>query len=310
VNVVTIDKPADRTEWLAARHPYFNASDAGCLYGVHPHRNLGDVVADKLQPEATDNGQTEAMERGQRLEPLLLEWFGDRHHCKVVTPDVLYVNGRLMATIDGEIVDDSESWVEAKTTSLRWDTVPDHVYWQVVGQAASTGKRVCWVVWFDADLRLKQHKIVVPQEHVDDVTDRATRFMEFIDLGMAPEGVELRADHLAKMYPAPTAGHFAELDDDGLVAVVEWEQCRRARLAAEKAETAAKDRLANLIRDAEGGQYDGRLICTWRANKPTERVDHKALEVAHPEIVQSFRREVPGPRVLRATGQLGEVVEL
>lgn len=305
MSVLTVPKPDDRTEWLKARHGFYNASDAGCLYGVHPFKNLGDVVADKLGPEPVDEGQTEAMERGQRLEPFLLQWFGDRHGIEVVTPNVLYVNGRLMATVDGDsdgLPDDE--WIEAKTTSQRWDSVPDHVYWQVVAQGAATGRQQCHVVWIDAEMKFKEAVVVPHEDHVADVLDRAQRFMDFIDLGMAPEGVELSTDALLRLYPAPVAGQFVDIDDEQWMAIVRWEQCRQARIAAEKVETEAKDVVARLIAENEGARYDGKLVCTWRANKATERPDWKALEAEMPEVVDKFRRLVPGARVLRATKDL------
>lgn len=301
---VTVPKPAIRGEWLKARHAFYNASDSGVLYSVHPFRNLADVAVEKLSPEPPDNEPTEAMDRGVRLEPVLLEWFGDRHGCTVTTPEVLYVQDRLMATLDGEIAGAGDEWLEAKTTSYYWPEPPEHVYWQVVGQAAASGRRRCHVVWLDASMRIQSTVITPDVEHIADVLDRSRRFMEFIDLGMSPEGVALTAEHVARMYPEPVAGRFTDLDDDGLQAVVLWEQCRRARLDAEKAEREAKDAVANLLLDAEGARFDGRLVLSWKANKPSERVDWKALEAEHPDLVAGFRRQVRGPRVLRALKEL------
>jgi predicted phage-related endonuclease len=300
----TIPKPSDRKEWLAARHGFYNASDAGCLYGVHPFRNLADVALDKLQAEATDDGETEAMERGTRLEPFLLAWFGDKHGVKVSTPDVLFVEGRLMATLDGEVPGNDLEWIEAKTTAHTWSSPPDHVYWQVVAQAAASGRRSCWVVWIDSDMRFKQHRIVPEPEHIADVLTRASSFMDFIDLGMTPEGVEMTADHLARLHPLPQVGQYSDLDDEGLQTILAWEQLRRSRIEIEKAEKEAKDAVARLIVDNEGARYDGRLVATWKANKASERPDWKALEADHPDLVSTYTREVPGPRVLRATKDL------
>lgn len=300
----TIAKPAERSDWLAARHGFYNASDAGCLYGVHPFRTLADVAVDKLADEPIDDGGSEATERGQRLEPFLLEWFGDKHGCKVTVPQVLHVEQRLMATLDGEIAGNDMEWIEAKTTSSTWGSPPDYVYWQVVAQAAASGRRSCWVVWIDSEMRFKQHRIVPAAEHVEDVLKRSAAFMDFIDLGMTPEGVEMSAEHLARLYPEPTLGSYADLDTDGLLAVTEWEQCRQARLAAEKAEKDARDAVARLIGDTEGARFDGQLVATWRANKPSDKPDWKALTADHPDLVASYTRSVPGPRVMRATKEL------
>jgi Arc/MetJ-type ribon-helix-helix transcriptional regulator len=309
MSLFTIPRPAERAAWLRERHPYFGASAAGALYGVHPHLDLADVVAEKMAPEPTDNGETEAMERGTRLEPVLLEWFGDRHGVKVVPSDVLYANGRLMATLDGEIVGDSESWVEAKTTRDTWDDVPPHVYWQVVAQAAASGKRgQCFVVWFDAELRLKEAAVVPAKQHVADVLDRVERFMSFLDLGMVPEGVEMTAEHLAVMFPAPEVGKWVDLDDVGRDAVVEWETARQERIAAEKRERAAKDAVANLLTDAEGGRFNGLPVVTWKANRPSERFSSKAHAQGAPDCHAAHTVMTPGARVLRSTKHLGEAL--
>lgn len=304
MSALTIPKATDRSTWLKDRHPFFNASDMGVLYGVHPHRNLADVAIEKLSDEPPDKPATEAMDRGVRLEPVLLEWIGDVIGLRVEVPDVLYVQGRLMATLDGVFVGNDDEWVEAKTTAYHWPEPPEHVYWQVVAQAAASGRTRCHVVWLDASMRIQRSVITPAAEHVADVLERAARFMEFIDLGMMPEGVELTAEHVARLYPEPVAGQFADLDTSGLEAVVLWEQTRQARLAAEKAEKDAKDAVANLLLDAEGARYDGRLVLTWKASKPSERPDWKALEADHPDLVAEYRRMVRGARTLRATKEL------
>jgi predicted phage-related endonuclease len=303
MSLTTIPKPADRTEWLRERHGYFNASDAGTLFGAHPYRSLADVAVEKLTGP-TDEAPTEAMERGNRLEPVLLEWFGDRIGATVITPDVLHVNGRLMATLDGEIIGAPSAWVEAKTTRQHWDEPPEHVYWQVVAQAAASGRERCHVVWLDASMTMSEVEVVPAPGHVEAVLEAAAKFMDFIDLGMTPEGIEMSAENLATLYPHPEPGKLVTIDDLGLAAVQRWEETRLARIDAEKAEKAAKDAVAAMVADAEGLTYDGRLVCTWKANKPSMRLDAKALEADHGDLVATYRREVPGARVLRVTKEL------
>ncbi len=300
----TIPKPADRVAWLQARHSYLTASDVATLYSAHPYRTLADVAVDKLgPPPREDNEPTDAMDRGNRLEPVLLDWFGDQHGVKVITPDVLYVNGRLLATLDGEIVGNDDELVEAKSTSQRWEEPPEHVRWQIVAQCAASGRRAGWCVWLDSSMRLQEQLIVPDPAEIADVLERSAAFMAFIDLGMTPEGVELRAEHIAAMYPEPDEGSTVELDNLGFCEVVAWEQCRQVRLAAEKAEADAKDVVARLLLDHEGARYDGRLVATWKA-VARQSLDTKALKAAEPDLVEKFTRAV-SVRTLRATGELG-----
>lgn len=302
----TIAKPADRAEWLAARFPFFNASDAGCLYNVHPFKSLADVAVEKLSGEPADEEQNDAMDRGVRLEPVLLDWIADDLGVEVVVPDRLFIRDRLMSTVDGEFIGNDEEWIEAKTSSHRHDEPAPYWYRQICAQAASTGRKRCHVVWIDSDLRFKSEIVVPDPDDVLDVLARANRFMEFIDLGMFPEGVELRASHLASIFPKPVDGKFVDVDDLGRDVISRWEAARQSRIAAEKAEESLKDEVARIVGDAEGVTHEGRLICTWKANKASERVDYRALEAAEPEVVSRFKREIPGPRVLRATKGLSE----
>lgn len=300
----TIPKPVDRGEWLKARHPYWNASDAAVLYSEHPFRSLADVAVEKLQPEPTDDGTNDAMDRGQRLEPILLDWIGDTLGCAIEVPQTLYINDRLMATLDGIPVGSDDTWVEAKTSSKRYDEPADYWMWQIAAQAAATGRSRCICVWIDADMRFKWEEVEPHPDHIADVLERACRFMEWIDLGLLPEGIELRSEHVAQMFPKPVDGKFVDVDDEGLDAIVRWEHARQARIAAEKAEAEAKDAVARIAMDAEGVRHDGRLVLTWKANKDSERLDVKALEANEPDVVARYRRTAPGPRVLRATKAL------
>ena len=304
MTALTIPKPANRLAWLRERHSYFNASDVACLFGAHPHRDLADVVADKLAPDVTDDGETEAMDRGNRLEPVLLDWLGDRLGVQMVTPDVLHVNGCLMATLDGEPVGDTDTWAEAKSTREYWDDVPGHVYWQMVGQAAASGRAEGWCVWIDADLRFKHAKVTPHPDHIADVLSRAEQFMCFIELGMTPEGVEMRAEHVAQMFPAPEVGKWATVDEVGRDAIAAWDEARLERIAAEKRERALKDEVANLLLDAEGAKFNGIPIATWRRNKPSDRFVVGKHAADAPDCHAAHTIEVPGPRVLRSTKEL------
>lgn len=242
------------------------------------------------------------MERGNRLEPMLLEWFADRHECTVYTPGVLYVNDRLMATLDGEVRGADDTWIEAKTTRQRWDGVPDHVYWQIVAQAAASGRTRCHLVWIDAELAYKDAEVVPKPEHVADVLERAEHFMSFVDLGMMPEGVEMTAEHLARLYPSPVEGKYQALEPSNLEVVREWERARLARVEAEKIEKALKDEVARFFEDAEGLTHEGRLVATWKATERTS-LDVKRLKEEQPGLVAKYQRTVP-VRTMRALKEL------
>lgn len=305
--LLTIPKPPERLAWLRARHPYFNASAAAVLYDGHPFQSEADYAVEKLAPEPPNDPPTAPMDRGNRMEPVLLQWLADQQGVEYRTPDVLYINGQLMATLDGVPVGATDTWYEAKTFGERHDSVPRHVYWQIVAQAAATGRSQGWVVWMDPDMEFK-HELVTPsRDDVEDFLVRVEEWMSWIALGMTPEGVQLGREHIAALNPNPAPGSFVELDDQGLAVIVEFEQRRQARLAAAKAEDAAKDAVARLLGDKAAAVYDGREVFTWKPTKPQTVVAWEAAARHHltPKQLAEFTRTgVPGARRMHATKEL------
>lgn len=306
--LTTVAKPAQRLAWLRARHPYFNASSAAVLYNLHPFQTEADYAVEKLLADPPNDPPTAPMERGIRMEPLLLQWLADQHGVDYRTPDVLFINGQLMATLDGVPVGASDTWAEAKTFGERHDSVPRHVYWQVAAQAAASGRSQCWVVWMDPDMEFK-HELVTPsRDDVEDLLARVEEWMSWIALGMTPEGLDLGREHIAALNPRPEPGSFVELDDAGLAAIVEFEQHRQARLAAAKAEEVCKDAVARLLGDRAAARYDGREVFTWKPSKDQTVVDYRAAarEYLSPAQLAEFTRtNVPGSRRMHATKELG-----
>lgn len=271
-----VPKPADRFDWLQTRWPNFNASDAATLYNAHPYKSLSDVVVEK-STRVADEAPNEDMERGTRLEPFLLEWYGDKVGVEIVTPDVLYVCGRLMATIDGIPVGDADWWVEAKTTRQRWDEPPPYVYWQVVAQAAASGRRIGVVVALDADMRLKTWELEPTQDEIADLLERVENFWSCLDLGMVPEGITFTSEQVAQLHPDPVGTVEADAE-----LVARWLDAKDALKEAEEYEKSCRDALCNVIGEAEVVTVNGSPAVSWKAQTRTS-LDTKALLADLPE---------------------------
>lgn len=296
--LTTIPKPADRGDWLRARHRSFNASDAGVLYECHPFRTLADVAADKLADEPVDDGGSAATDRGNRLEPVLLQKWGDDHGVSVYTPDVLYVCGQLMATLDGLIVGNDTDGVEAKSTRDEWDHLPRHVHYQCVAQCVAAGLDRVHVIALDGTMRFKNWTVEPTDAERDDLMERVAHFWSFIDMGMAPEGVQFTYDHVVTMHPADT-GEVRDVDDDALDLLRSWNEARQRRLAAQDEENELRDRVAALFADASVLRYEGVDLASFKASKPVTRFDAKWLEQDSPQTYRAYLREYPGARTLR-----------
>lgn len=297
MSVLTIPKPAEEAEWLLVRHGYANASDAAVYMGCHPYKSLADLAVEKLA-ESPTSLSSRAMTRGHMLEAAVADWWAAEHGVTVYEPDVLYRKGRLLATLDRRIVGTDTEALEVKTTKHVVSDVMDYWWWQAQAQALCAELDTVHFAVLDGTMDLRTFKVQRDADACEQLEAAVEHFWSYVDLGMTPEGVQLGASHIASMFPLPDPESFVDLDDDGLQTALAYAQARDARLAAEKAEDAARDALARILLDCAEARYDGRSLCTWKASKPTQRLDTKALAEAEPELVAKFTRPVPGARRL------------
>ncbi|TIR23982.1 MAG: endonuclease [Mesorhizobium sp.] len=82
--------PRDREEWLALRQHDVTASVAASLLGIHPYKTPYGLWAEKTGRVREDTEETEAMERGNLLEPVAVAMLAKRQP----TWDIIYKNNR------------------------------------------------------------------------------------------------------------------------------------------------------------------------------------------------------------------------
>lgn len=87
---IQIIRPADRAAWLACRQKDVTASVAAAVLGAHPYMTPFALWAEKTGRLSPDEEETEAMERGTLLEPVVVEMIRRRQP----TWSVTYENDR------------------------------------------------------------------------------------------------------------------------------------------------------------------------------------------------------------------------
>src|SRR3990172_10249011 len=131
----------DRDSWLKARRTGLGSSDAAAILGIDRYRGPLDVYADKLGIESAE--QTEAMEWGLRLQPVLgrkyAEVTGRQVSDQSLTLRRASAHPYLVASLDFLVVDpdQGEGVLEGKTASAykadEWADEPP-IYYQVQAQ--------------------------------------------------------------------------------------------------------------------------------------------------------------------------------
>jgi len=293
-------------EWLRVRHrnedgyPVISASDAAAVHGEHRFKTMHQLFAEKLAADPPVSQTNEAMERGNRLEPTIRDWAGDKLDTRLCEPQFMYAveSGvcQMIATLDAvdeysyEQAQYPQLVVEIKTYNREWDgNLPRYWYWQGVQQAICTGAtQIEWAI-FDSDLTLHKHVQRVSSDEKQTHIEACRKFLAAIDMGFAPDGVKFSYQHVADRHPTSTEGQVEVNYQQVAVALGQLAQAKKDKRAAEEIEDSVKAELCALLGDKEYATAGGMLMYTWKTTH-REVFDAKRFEADHPALFKKFQK--------------------
>jgi len=303
-------------EWLRVRHrnedgyPVISASDAAAVHGEHRFKTMHQLFAEKLAADPPVSQTNEAMERGNRLEPVIRDWAGDRLDTRLCEPQFMYAveSGvcQMIATLDAvdEFSYEQSQYpqivVEIKTYNREWDgNLPRYWYWQGVQQAiCAKVNSITWAV-FDATLSLHLHVQEVSEEektaHIQAVQD----FCWWLSVGEPNPEWPVSYNDVVAMYPEANPKSVDLTANSHLFSELADIQFQIKELQSIEAEL--KGKIGALLGDAEVGTVNGATIVTWK-NQSRSSFDSKAFGSDHPDLLAKYTKSSTF-RVLRPKGE-------
>lgn len=305
LNRYRISKPTHGgQDWLEVRfrdehgNKRVSASAVAAIYGLHPFVPMDNYAAELLSDTAPiPSAPNQAMERGNRLEPFVMEWAADRLGVPYITPDEMFVaeskgGARMVATLDGFYESgDDRAVLEIKTTTRQWDgELPD--YWRIQGIQQAICADVTEITWavFDPSMQLHLHKqTVTPAEQAEHIS-AVEKWLNAIDLGMTPAGVKWSYETVSTRYPKaePKA---VELEVTATDLVAQLKHVKSELKSYQEMEDKLKAELCELIGDADTATVNGTVIATWKG-QTRDSLDIKAFKAAMPDIAKQFSKQV------------------
>lgn len=319
MNRNTIPKPEHGSiEWLRVRqrdvtgYPVVSASEAAAVHGEHRFKTKWALAHDKIADEPEVAETNRAMERGNRLEPVILQWVSDEIGEQVVTPEVMYTvnsgGASLVATLDGIVgdQDNPKRVIEIKTYNREWDEnadidgygpLPAYWYWQGVHQAACTGvDEILWGI-FDSTLDLHLYTQVIEQGVVGKHIGRVSDFCRTVATGVVPDEWEHNYDDVAKTLPLNET--TCEIGaHEAVIAQLRAVQAEKKNITAREDELKAE--LALALGGATVGTIGGNTAVTWK-QQTRAGFDQKTFASEHPDLYSQYKTSSTF-RVLRLTG--------
>jgi predicted phage-related endonuclease len=305
-----IQKPEHGTlEWLVGRQKDENGkvllggSDAPALMGASQFKTRGDLYVDKITAPVVDTSFNMAFHRGNVVEPVLVAEASRILGISLLTPDLMYREGRWNINSDG--VDNAESPtvnIECKTTTRYTvtdsDDLPIEWRWQGYAQMAVMNVPVFFSV---LDARQNLSVVELPRDNmmIDlllqesevfcDAVESNTGIMEYLD--------QFTADQIARLIDCNETS--VELPSEAETWLTMLDEARYNKKEAEDAEREAKDALARLLLGNEIGLFRGKQVVTWKEQAGKTSIDLAGLRAAHPEIVAQYERAGSPYRVMR-----------
>jgi len=291
-------------EWLQARHrdeegmPVISASDAACVHGEHRYKSLYQFCQEKMADDVQVTETNEAMERGNRLEPMLIDWVGDKIGRKLRTPQKMYVYKEpgvsLIATLDAVdwTVDIEQGLlapavVEIKTTNRVFDPeapLPAMWFWQGVQQAICADvNKIIWGV-FDSTLTLHIVEQVVTSDAKRDHIDQCRNVTSHLMTGDIPNEWAQTIEDLRALEEDP--GTTTEIDS------VETQLRELIEVQAEarelkKREDDLKVQIGVALGTASVGTINGKPAVTWKTQSRSG-FDNKRFAADHPDMAEQY----------------------
>lgn len=264
--------------------------------GVNPYKTITDLAIEKLQPPQVRD-KNDAMKRGIFLEQGLLDYASAELGCTIITPAEMYLNDRIISTLDG-VTNQASRLFEAKTTTgwLQGDAPLPEWYWQAQAQMFCTGCTTVTFIVLDRSLRISMFDITRNDDDIAIMVQQVEAFCTAIDNESLPDDSPLTAEQVTALHPQPDAGEI-ELGAAGLELLQRWQSAKEMLKHYEKEEQDLKDALANLLRNHDAGTIDGQKVVTFKSQNTT-RFDSKAFGEAHPDLMKQYQK-ASSFRVLR-----------
>lgn len=295
-----IKRPGERAAWLAARRGYVGGSEVAAICGLSPWKTPVDVFLDKTgrtadDEEAEDLDATLPLRLGNVLEQFAADEYTLRTGRETRNFGYMVTRGHALADVDRLVVPDGEKvashhaeirtslLLEIKTTAHGEkfaDGVPDNYEAQVQQYLELTGAEKCDVAVLILAPRaaFKVFPVYRDREVGAALVARIEKFWrECVETDTPPPAVNL--DDARALFPNARPESRMEATPELLGLLRDLREAETMRKALEDRADALKGKIAAAMGDAEA-LVDGKVkLCTFKAPKPTEKIDYKAALV-------------------------------
>lgn len=280
------------------------SSEVAAVLGLSPYETPYEVWARKKGPEPPKETNT-AMRLGNILEDGVAQLFQEESGTLILEEargNVLYVDEErdwLRASPDRLFAGQGglKSVLECKTTTLPVDedNIPKYWFCQLQYQLGVMGVEKGAIAWLQGGRHFGYKFYDFNKDFFEWMAGEVSKFwLENVLGNIAPDAQT--ASDLAKRFPTHLEGVYNEASDQTYLDYLKLKELKEKASALSTEIETLEFVLKNDIQSAEGLRFGDKVLATWKAAKPSEKVDLKRLEAENKSLVARYKVTSEGAR--------------
>ncbi len=300
-------------------------STISAIIGLSPYNSAFGVWA-QLTGQSNIDVQNESVDRGNKMEPWIAEYYAMRHpeyqvmeHVPVFHERFQYIMGSPDRILIGTESGNLEAGLEIKTVNIvkidEWgdegtNDIPIHYWVQCQWYAGLLGVsdwNLAVAFVRPGTLEMVEHReysIQFDKVRYEKLIRAAVVFWEtHVETGVPPKITKSdlhTVNYLRNKYPSHKVGVWAERTKEIDEIVAEYLEAKQQDDSTKDRLETARMRLVEALGDAEGYESEfGRI--TYRQSKPTMKVDWESIAKSFnptESVIKSYTKEIAGSRRL------------
>ena len=298
-----------REEWLAARNEGIGASEVASVLGLNPWETPYQLWRKKRGIDKPQ-GENFFMKAGHYLEDAVARFYADesgREIIKSSATDFMFIDkdkpflrvspDRTFWLPDVARNDDNKGILECKTTQrpVDPDDLPKHWFCQVQMNLGVAGYEQGSLAWLCSGREFGYKDITFAPDFYGWMIEEVERFWVDNVLG-GKEPAAINVQDILTKYNRHTDGKQIEVSDEIFETYKDLKDLKKEISALEDRKETLENRIKMAFADAEAITYGGDTLATWKAPKPTAKINTKLLEERYPSIAKEITQSVQGSR--------------
>ena len=295
------------------RSKYIGGSDIGAILGLSRFRSPLQTWMEKTGREAGKSDSL-ALRFGSFAEEFVASEYSRSTGMKLLYDESAFIHpehSMFCAHIDRLVMGDGLNSLPTKILECKTANSFSQGDWGIVGSDEVPLSYLCQVAWYQAITGIEQadlavlfgnsdfriYEIARDKELEQMIIQKALFFWNEYILKDIPPPVQSEADcHtlFSKGDPSKSVEAKAEI-----IELTKRLQILNSEIDSREIEGShIKQSIMSEIGEAETLTYQGKVLATWKAPKPSFRLDSKRLELEHPELASNYKFSVQNSRRL------------